>query len=134
MAEREVHAVVYGGRWQAVKQPWHVLDVMEMLLDRWLSEAESPGDGYVAGEGGIFLGRDVKIYPGAHVVGPALIGHGSIIGHNALVRGSIVGPRSVVGFGSEVARSYLEKAWSYTTTMSAIASWIPGHQWASGPP
>jgi len=107
MAAHEVRAVVHEGRWQAVKHPWHVLDVMEMLLDRWLSEAESPGDGYVPSEGGVFLGRDVKVYPGAHVVGPALIGHGSVIGHNALVRGSIVGPRCVVGFGSEVARSYL---------------------------
>jgi bifunctional UDP-N-acetylglucosamine pyrophosphorylase/glucosamine-1-phosphate N-acetyltransferase len=39
--------------------------------------------------------------------GASLIGHGCVIGHNALVRGSIVGPRSVVGFGSEVARSFL---------------------------
>src|SRR3989304_3305566 len=65
------------------------------------------GDPRAPGGSGVVLGRDVKIYPGAHVVGPALIGQGSIIGHNALVRGSIVGPRCVVGFGSEVARSYL---------------------------
>jgi bifunctional UDP-N-acetylglucosamine pyrophosphorylase/glucosamine-1-phosphate N-acetyltransferase len=55
----------------------------------------------------VFIGRDVRIFPGAYVVGPALISHGSVIGHNALVRGSIVGPRCVIGFGSEVARSYL---------------------------
>jgi bifunctional UDP-N-acetylglucosamine pyrophosphorylase/glucosamine-1-phosphate N-acetyltransferase len=106
MLHGKFEPVIYEERWQALKYPWHLLDVMEMLLDRWASGAESPGDDY-ENRDGAFYGRDVRVYPGAHVVAPALLGHGVIVGHNALVRGSIVGERSVIGFGSEVARSYL---------------------------
>lgn len=107
MATKRIGAVVYEGRWQGLKYPWHVLDVMEMLLERWSQGLESPGPDYEEREPGVFIGKEVRIFPGSHVVAPSLLGHGSVVGHNALVRGSIVGPRSVIGFGSEVARSYL---------------------------
>ncbi len=107
MRERDFRPVVYEGRWQGLKYPWHVLDVMDLMLERWTAGKESPGEDYTLNEDGVFMGRDVRLFPGSHVVGPALIGHGCVIGHNALVRGSIVGPRSVVGFGCEVARSFL---------------------------
>jgi bifunctional UDP-N-acetylglucosamine pyrophosphorylase/glucosamine-1-phosphate N-acetyltransferase len=98
---------VYDGRWQGLKYPWHVLDVMDLLLELWTAGVESPGYGYEQREDGVFMAPDVRVFPGAHVVAPALIGPGCVIGHNALVRGSLVGAGSVVGFGSEVARSYL---------------------------
>jgi bifunctional UDP-N-acetylglucosamine pyrophosphorylase/glucosamine-1-phosphate N-acetyltransferase len=101
------HAAVYEGRWQGLKYPWHLLDVTELLLERWTSGAESPGPDYEQREDGVFVGRDVRIFPGAYVVAPALLGHGVVVGHNSLIRGSLIGPRCVVGFGSEVARSYL---------------------------
>jgi bifunctional UDP-N-acetylglucosamine pyrophosphorylase/glucosamine-1-phosphate N-acetyltransferase len=107
MQAGEFRPVTYTGRWQALKYPWHVLDVMELLLERWTEGLESPGPDYEQREDGVFIGRDVRIFPGAYVVAPALIGHGCVIGHNALVRGSVLGARSVAGFGSEVARSYL---------------------------
>jgi bifunctional UDP-N-acetylglucosamine pyrophosphorylase/glucosamine-1-phosphate N-acetyltransferase len=100
-------AHVYDGRWHGLKYPWHVLDVMDMLLDLWTRGVESPGAGYEQREDGVFMAPDVRVFPGSHVVGPALVGAGSVIGHNALVRGSIVGSRSVVGFGCEIARSFL---------------------------
>ena len=106
MLSQEFRAVVYEGRWQALKYPWHLLDVMEMLFERWASGAESPGPDYKE-DGGVWYGRDVKVYPGGHVAAPALLDHGAVVGNNALVRASVVGPGSVVGFGSEVARSYL---------------------------
>jgi bifunctional UDP-N-acetylglucosamine pyrophosphorylase/glucosamine-1-phosphate N-acetyltransferase len=107
MRERVFEAATYDGRWEALKYPWQVLNVMEMLLERWAAGRESPGEGYEVEEDGAIRGRDVRIFPGAHVVAPAFLGHGVVVGHNALVRGSLVGPGSVVGFGSEVARSYL---------------------------
>lgn len=106
MATTEFRAVVYEGRWAALKYPWHLLDVMDMLFERWASGAESPGPDYTEKDG-VWYGRDVKIYNGGFAAGPALLDHGAVIGNNALVRGSIIGPGSVVGFGSEVARSYL---------------------------
>ena len=107
MTKQVFQAYAYEGRWQALKYPWHLLDVADMLLDLWARGAESPGPGYEQREDGVFVGKDVRIYPGAYVVGPALIGQDTVIGHNALVRDSIVGPRCVIGFGSEVARSVL---------------------------
>ena len=106
----EFRSFTYTGRWQALKYPWHLLDVMALLLDRWTHGQESPGPDYEQREDGVFVGRDVQVYPGAYIVAPALIGHGCVIGHNALVRDSLVGPQCVVGFGSEVARSYLAAA------------------------
>src|SRR5207344_2377104 len=99
--------LVYEGRWEAIKYPWHLLDAMAMILEEWQKGTESPGPEYTRREDGVILGDDVRIYPGAHVVAPAFLDHGVVIGHNALVRGSYVGRGSVVGFGSEVARSYL---------------------------
>ena len=100
-------AHVYDGRWQGLKYPWHVLDVMDMLLDLWTRGAEPPGGIYEQREDGVFLAPDVRLFPGSHIVGPALVGPGSVVGHNALVRGSILAAGSVVGFGCEIARSYL---------------------------
>jgi NDP-sugar pyrophosphorylase family protein len=100
-------AHVYEGRWQGLKYPWHVLDVADMLLDLWTRGVEAPGEGYEQRQDGVFMAPDVRVFPGAHVVGPALVGPGSVVGHNALVRGSILGSGSVVGFGCEVARSFL---------------------------
>jgi bifunctional UDP-N-acetylglucosamine pyrophosphorylase/glucosamine-1-phosphate N-acetyltransferase len=107
MPEQEFRPVRYEGRWRALKYPWQLLDVMEELLARWTANPELLGAGYVLREDGVLVGQDVRVFPGGQVAAPALIGHGSVIGNNALVRGSIVGPNCVVGFGSEVARSYL---------------------------
>lgn len=100
-------AHVYEGRWQGLKYPWHVLDVTDMLLDLWTRGVESPGVAYVQREDGVFMAPDVRMFPGADIVGPALIGPGCVLGHNSLVRGSILGSGSVVGFGCEIARSFL---------------------------
>jgi bifunctional UDP-N-acetylglucosamine pyrophosphorylase/glucosamine-1-phosphate N-acetyltransferase len=107
MRESTYLAHVYDGPWQGLKYPWHLLDVMDLMLGLWTRGAESPGGAYEQGEDGVFMARDVRVFPGGHVAAPALIGPGCVIGNNALVRGSVLGPNCVVGFGSEVARSYL---------------------------
>ncbi len=107
MQASEYNAHVYDGRWQGLKYSWHLLDVMDLMLDLWSRGVESPGPGYEQREDGVFLAPDVRIFPGGYVAAPALIGPGCVIGNNALVRGSIMGPGSVAGFGSEVARSFL---------------------------
>ena len=107
MQTSEFRVQPYEGRWEALKYPWHLLAVMDMLLDRWARGLESPGPDYEQREDGVFAGKDVRIFPGAHVVAPALIDHGAVVGHNALVRGSYIGRNAVIGFGSEVARSYI---------------------------
>lgn len=85
----------YSGIWRPLKYPWHVLDVMDVYLER-----EARAGRAVQSEG-------VRIFPGAQVVGPCWIGPGSVVGNNSLVRGSMVGEGTEIGYGCEVARSWL---------------------------
>lgn len=94
---------LYEGEWQALKYPWHVLGVMDMLL-RELQPTSALPEGV---SGPVVLEEGVRLLPGARVVGPAWIGAGSVIGTNSLVRGSIIGRHVEVGYGCEVARSYV---------------------------
>jgi bifunctional UDP-N-acetylglucosamine pyrophosphorylase/glucosamine-1-phosphate N-acetyltransferase len=107
MGRSEYRAHVYEGRWQALKYPWHTLDVVDMLLGLWKQGAESPGPGYEQREAGVFAAPDVFLAPGSHVVGPVLLDRGVRVWQGALVREAIIGPNCIVGFGSEVARSLL---------------------------
>lgn len=96
-------AHAYEGPWQAVKYPWHALNVMDQVLQDLTPMANPPAEA----SGAVYIEEGVRIFPGARIVGPAWIGAGSIIGNNSLVRGSILGRHVEVGYGSEVARSLL---------------------------
>lgn len=102
--------VPYTGRWDALKFPWHTLDIMQAFLLRIKGQTVAPS-AYVAPTatlvGDVFIGESAKIFPGASIVGPAYIGNGTIVGNNALVRHSMVLDNCNVGFTTEVARSYV---------------------------
>lgn len=110
MQQQDYFVVPYQGRWDALKYPWHTLDIMETFLSRIKGQTVSPS-AFVAETatllGDVFIGEGVKIFPGAAVVGPAYIGANTIIGNNALVRSSMVLDHCNVGFTTEVARSYV---------------------------
>jgi bifunctional UDP-N-acetylglucosamine pyrophosphorylase/glucosamine-1-phosphate N-acetyltransferase len=57
--------------------------------------------------GNVFIGENVRIFPGAAVVGPAYVGAGTIVGNNSLIRQSMVLNACEVGFTTEIARSYV---------------------------
>lgn len=110
MAAQTYRAVPYRGQWNALKFPWHTLDIMNYFL--------SQIDGQVVAEnafiaktatlvGNVYIGEGAKVFPGAAVVGPAYIGAHTIVGNNALVRNSMVLNHCNVGFTTEVARSYV---------------------------
>jgi len=111
LMKTQVYRVVpYNGHWSALKYPWHVLDVMQSYLAQIKGQnvAESAFIAQTATlVGDVYIGERVKIFPGAAVVGPAFIGADTIIGNNALVRGSMVLNHCEVGFTTEVARSYV---------------------------
>lgn len=92
----KIKAVPYDGFWQPIKFPWHVQKVFYHLF----SLAKKP-------KNNVILGKNVKIFDGAVVKGPAYIGDNSIIATNALVRESNIGANCVIGFSTEVARSFL---------------------------
>jgi UDP-N-acetylglucosamine diphosphorylase / glucose-1-phosphate thymidylyltransferase / UDP-N-acetylgalactosamine diphosphorylase / glucosamine-1-phosphate N-acetyltransferase / galactosamine-1-phosphate N-acetyltransferase len=110
MKQTPYRVVGYGGRWDALKFPWHVLDIMERFLGRIKGQNIAP-DAFVSPHatlvGDVFIGAGAKVFPGASVVGPAYIGKKVIVGNNSLVRHSMVLDNCNVGFTTEVARSYV---------------------------
>jgi len=110
MRTQVFRVVPYQGPWNALKYPWHVLDVMNYFLMQIEGQIVAKS-AFVADTaklvGNVYIGENVRIFPGASVVGPAYIGAGTIVGNNSLVRQSMVLNHCEVGFTTEVARSYV---------------------------
>jgi UDP-N-acetylglucosamine diphosphorylase / glucose-1-phosphate thymidylyltransferase / UDP-N-acetylgalactosamine diphosphorylase / glucosamine-1-phosphate N-acetyltransferase / galactosamine-1-phosphate N-acetyltransferase len=100
----------YQGKWFFIKYPWHVLNLMDYLLEgmngQSIHQSVSIAPTAVI-NGNVIIEEGVKILDGAIINGPVYIGKNSLIANHTLVRSSIIGDNCIVGFGSEVARSYL---------------------------
>ncbi len=111
---QEFHVVNYTGEWNAIKYPHHILE----MQDYWLSQlsrenyihssVQISDTARIRGEQ-VFIEEGVRIFDNAVICGPCFIGKNSIIGNNALVRESIIGEGSEIGFCSEIARSFLSQ-------------------------
>ena len=67
------------------------------------------------------LGEGVRVLAHATIVGPCVIGARTIIGNNALVRGSSVGRDCVVGYNTEVKSSVLaDHVWTHMTYLGKV--------------
>ena len=109
--------IKYHGFWQPIKYPWHILKVMEYFLEkdehRIHKTAKISKSAKI--KGNVFVGANAKVFDNAVIHGPAYIGEGCIVANNALVRSSMLGKNCVVGFATEVARSYLNHSvWMHT--------------------
>lgn len=110
MKESTFKVVRYNGAWNALKYPWHVLDVMDYFLSKIQGQTIHPTAFIHANasiSGNVIIEEGAKIFAGAAVAGPAYIGKGVVVGNNSLVRASMVMDRAEVGFTTEVARSYV---------------------------
>jgi bifunctional UDP-N-acetylglucosamine pyrophosphorylase/glucosamine-1-phosphate N-acetyltransferase len=113
MATRTVGVLGYAGPWVPIKYPWDVLSATELMLAQLTKDGtRPPGAGTFVHPtatvtGPVLLGERVRVFAGAAIVGPAIVGDDTIVGNGALVRASIVGRGCTVGFTTEVARSYL---------------------------
>ena len=58
-------------------------------------------------DGFIIIDENARIDAGAIIRGPAYIGKNVKIGSHTLIRQSVIEEGSIIGFGSEVARSYI---------------------------
>jgi len=75
------------------------------VLDRVLSAGRFDALGYTQVAPGIWFGNDVKVAPGARIVGPALLGHGCRIDDRAVLIGpTILGNGCRVGGASWLVR------------------------------
>lgn len=116
MKEQQVLFVPYRDYWQALKYPHMLLDVAELYLEQRLQPTNLAQDQaelqlsispQATISGPVQFGRSVTVEAGAVIKGPAYIGDNVTIGTNSLVRSSIIESNCIIGFGSEVARSYL---------------------------
>lgn len=116
--KKRVFCLPYQGTWKSLKYPWHILDVMDYffrvgLKQRISKSAKISSKAQVDGD--VIIEDNVRILEGAIIRGPAYIGKNAIIGNYALIRGSIIGDNTVVGFTSEITRSYIGKnCWFHT--------------------
>lgn len=112
-----MRAVEYDGYWQPIKFPWHVQKVFKHFFDvseKRVSDSAQISDKAVV-KGDVIIGKGVKIFEGAIVNGPVYLGDGCIVANNALVRDSHVGENCVIGFSTEVARSFLgSDVWTHS--------------------
>lgn len=101
----------YNGYWHFLKYPWHVLDVQSFFLSQLKSYRGKNVyiDKTAIVEGSVYLEDGVSIYEFAKVRGPAYIGKNATVGNYSLMRESSIGQDSMIGSGSEVARSYCGK-------------------------
>ena len=117
----KLKAVDYDGYWQAIKYPWHVQEVFKYLFNlnvpadkgRISETAQIAKNAIIDGD--VVIDDNARIMDGAIIKGPCYIGKGTIVAMNSLVRESNVGEKCVIGFSSEVARSYLgDNVWTHS--------------------
>ncbi|EKD64112.1 MAG: hypothetical protein ACD_51C00070G0004 [uncultured bacterium] len=113
-----VEAIPFSGFWQALKYPWHILELQKHFLSQ-ITHAKISRKSQIAKtaviKGAVIIEEGAKVFDHATIAGPAYIGHNTIIANNSLVRESCIGEDCVIGFNSEVARSHLSnKVWLHT--------------------
>lgn len=110
MQEHSFLRTPYTGYWQKLKFPHFIFDMMEVFFTHGLSDYVHPTatiSQHAHLEGKVYIDEGVVIEAGAVVKGPAYIGKHVMVGNNSLVRQSMIEEKAVIGFSSEVARSYV---------------------------
>lgn len=104
-------AVPYSG-WQAMKYPWHILEIMDHFLgkiDKKVINENVEISNKAQIDGSVWIKNGSKILEGAIIRGPTYIGKNAVIGNNTLVRNAHICDNTVIGFGSEIKHSYLSE-------------------------
>lgn len=108
--EKTFIAVEYAGVWQAIKYPWHVLEMMNIFLEKQISftdpTAKISDSANIKGDH-VVIDAGAKIFDNAVIQGPCYIGKNAVVGNNALVRGVNLGKGSSAGYNTEIARSFI---------------------------
>jgi len=110
MQQEVVKHVEYNGYWQPLKHSNMVLDYMESMfahrLEKYIAPSAMIAPSAVI-EGNVYIDDNAIIQENAVIKGPVYIGKSATVGTGSLVRSSCVESGAVIGFGSEVARSYI---------------------------
>jgi bifunctional UDP-N-acetylglucosamine pyrophosphorylase/glucosamine-1-phosphate N-acetyltransferase len=110
--------VEYQSTWVPLKYPWQTLDVSNYFLQTIKKSkiaASAQIHKTVSITGPVIIEKNVRVLEFAKLVGPLYIGEGAIIGNHTLIRSSMIGKESVIGFNSDVTRSYLgQNVWLHS--------------------
>ncbi len=105
----KMKAIFYDDFWQAIKYPWHIFPVAHHFFQKakkGIAENVNIAENAVI-KGDVIIEKGVRIFENAVIRGPVFLGENTIVANNALVRESFIGKDCVVGYSTEVARSYL---------------------------
>jgi len=112
--------ISYDGFWKSIKYSWHILDLTDYFLAKIKTSVSKKAkiSKKATIDGSVVIEDGVRIFENAVIRGPCWIGKNSIIGSGALVRESIIGGGCVVGYNTEVTRSYIgPSCWFHTNYM-----------------
>lgn len=108
----KVKVIEYKGYWGYLKYPWEVVGLAKYFL-KGIRKTKIGKRTKIAKSavisGPVLIEEGVRIFEGSKIVGPAYIGKNSVIGDNVMVRESMVGRDCILGFGTDMARSYVER-------------------------
>lgn len=116
--------VKYTGSWKAIKYPWHILEMSEIFMNQkynlcssseyteikprvWIHKTALVSDRVTIKGENIVIEAGAKIYENAVICGPCYIGKEVIIGNGSLIREANIEKKCVIGYNTEIARSYL---------------------------
>ncbi len=109
--EKGLQATLWEKGWIDIIYPWHILEANKMMMNlqqeaRIHNSVVMKGQVYL--EGPVIIEENVIIESGTILKGPCFIGRNSYIGNNALIRDfSVLGPDSLIGYGTELKNSVL---------------------------
>ncbi len=110
-------AVEYEDFWQAIKYPWHFLDIGMNFLQNIPKSFIHPSvkiSKTAILNGSVYISEGVKIYDYAVINGPVFLGKNTVVANHALVRQSHIGENCVIGHTTEIARSIIsDYCWTH---------------------
>ncbi len=90
---------------EEAEYPWEMLPKIKEYIKTLIAEGL---EGFTEISEGVWVGKDVKIYPTVTIEAPAIIGHGTEIRPGAFIRGSVItGENCVIGNSSELKNCVL---------------------------
>lgn len=115
LKDKKASFIRYKGLFGFVKYPWDMLTMTQLFLrEKMCPRISKTAEIHLSAtvEGPVIIEEGVRVLEHAVIKGPAFVGAGSLVGTNALVLQSMISKDCVLGFASEVTRSYLgEGCW-----------------------
>lgn len=112
LVEKGLRAVITEDGWMPITYPWDVLLATKYLLSLWgtervsdlLPKPEALGYVYPKAElhGDVFVAKNASIGARAKIIGPTLIGRGSVVGEDSDVVRTVIGENCRIGRGSHL--------------------------------